>query len=78
MIGLLGMESGLLAGVLSALAVFIAQSYNVQHPINGHSSAEMLRSSKWNRSAEAIEILEDDQIFVGNLPKMRFWPHLHP
>ncbi len=83
-IGYLGMEIGLLAGVISALTVFIAQSYNVQHPINGHSSAEMLRSSKWNRPAEAVEILEDDEIgcsrvciiqlqghlFFGNLTKL--------
>lgn len=84
-IGFLGMEKGLLAGVLSAISVFIAQSLNVQHPINGHSSAVMLRSSKWNRSTEALAILEDNSIgcsriciiqlqghlFFGNLSKLR-------
>lgn len=75
-IGFLGMEKGLLAGVISALTVFIAQSVNVQHPINGYSSAELLRSSKWNRSAAALQILDDSEIGCSRICIIQLQGHL--
>lgn len=83
-IAIFGMEKGLLAGLLTALSVYIVQSVHVQHPINDHSSAALLRSSKWNRSADAKAILDDEQVgssriciiqlqghlFFGNLTKL--------
>ena len=83
-IAVFGMEKGLLAGLFSALSVYIFQSVQVQHPISDHSSAALLRSSKWNRSADAKAILDDEKVgssriciiqlqghlFFGNLTKL--------
>mmetsp|Transcript_1591 Transcript_1591/g.2279 ORF Transcript_1591/g.2279 Transcript_1591/m.2279 type:complete len:936 (+) Transcript_1591:167-2974(+) len=75
-ISIYGIEEGLLAGVITALSVFIAQSVHVQNPINGHSSAEMLRSSKWNRSAEAKAILDDTSIGCSRILLIQLQGHL--
>ena len=83
-IAFLGMEEGLLAGLMTALFVYIAQSVHVQEPISDHSSAQYLRSSKWNRSADAKAVLDDEEegssriciiqlqghLFFGNLTKL--------
>ncbi len=75
-ISIYGIEKGLLAGVLTALSVFIAQSVHVQDPINGYSSAEMLRSSKWNRSAEAKAILDDTSNGCSRILILQLQGHL--
>lgn len=57
-----GMTAGLIAGVISALSTYAVQSVNYQNPIRGYMSAFTLRSSNWNRPAEAKAILDDRRI----------------
>jgi len=54
-----GMSAALIAGAVAALSVYLFQSITHQNPIKGQMSAVSLRSSAWNRSIEAREILED-------------------
>ena len=54
-----GMSAALIAGAVAALSVYLFQSITHQNPIKGQMSAASLRSSAWNRSIEAREILED-------------------
>jgi SulP family sulfate permease len=54
-----GMSAALIAGAVAALSVYLVQSITHQNPIKGQMSAVSLRSSAWNRSIEAREILED-------------------
>jgi len=53
----LGMDAGLVAGAIAALATFAAQSIINQHPVKGSMTASTLRSSAWNRSLKAEAIL---------------------
>jgi SulP family sulfate permease len=64
-----GMDAALIAGFIAALSTYAVQSVTYQHPIKGAMSASTLRSSAWNRSAEAQMILLDkkkgrERIFV--------------
>ena len=54
-----GMSAALIAGAVAALSVYLFQSITHQRPIKGQMSAVSLRSSAWNRSIDAREILED-------------------
>mmetsp|Transcript_9252 Transcript_9252/g.13528 ORF Transcript_9252/g.13528 Transcript_9252/m.13528 type:complete len:86 (-) Transcript_9252:1979-2236(-) len=56
---LLGMEAALIAGAISALSVYAFQSITYLNPIRGSMSADTLRSSAWNRSAAAKDILNN-------------------
>jgi len=65
----LGMDAALIAGISAAISTYVVQSVTYQHPIKGAISAATLRSSAWNRSAEARMILLDkkkgrDRIYV--------------
>lgn len=55
----LGMDAALIAGFIAALSTYVVQSITYQHPIKGAMVAATLRSSAWNRSAAAQEILLD-------------------
>ena len=79
-----GMDAALVAGVVAALSTYVAQSIVYQEPIRGVVSGARLRSSAWNRSSEAQQILLDSNkgrqrvlivqlqghIFFGNSVKM--------
>jgi SulP family sulfate permease len=54
-----GMTAALLAGLIVALSTFALQSMTNLDPIFRVISAATLRSSAWNRSAEASKILDD-------------------
>ena len=53
------MDAALIAGFIAALSTYVVQSITYQHPIKGSMCAATLRSSAWNRSAEAQAILLD-------------------
>ena len=79
-----GMDQALVAGLVAALSTYVAQSIVYQDPIRGAISGARLRSSAWNRSSEAQQILLDPkigrermyvvslqgQIFFGNIVKL--------
>ena len=55
----MGMDAALVAGVIAALSTYAVQSIAYQYPIRGAMTAARLRSSAWNRSIEAEQILMD-------------------
>ena len=57
----LGMEAALLTGAVSALLTYAIQSITYLSPIRGSMTAATLRSSEWNRSSEAFDILDSDE-----------------
>eukprot|EP00586_Coscinodiscus_wailesii_P021266 CAMPEP_0172504374 /NCGR_PEP_ID=MMETSP1066-20121228/178172_1 /TAXON_ID=671091 /ORGANISM="Coscinodiscus wailesii, Strain CCMP2513" /LENGTH=667 /DNA_ID=CAMNT_0013280547 /DNA_START=86 /DNA_END=2086 /DNA_ORIENTATION=- len=57
-----GMSAALLAGIISALSTYAVQSVTYLNPVRGSMSAATLRSSRWNRSAQENEILENNDI----------------
>jgi len=79
-----GMDAALVAGIIAALSTYAVQSITYQYPIRGAMTATRLRSSAWNRSFEAQEILMDKMkgrqriyviqmqghIFFGNVTTM--------
>jgi SulP family sulfate permease len=79
-----GMDQALVAGLVAALSTYVAQSIVYQEPIRGAISGARLRSSAWNRSSEAQQILLDPKIgreriyvvslqghiFFGNIVKL--------
>ncbi|KAL7470034.1 hypothetical protein ACHAXS_010286, partial [Conticribra weissflogii] len=54
-----GMDAALVAGIIAALSTYAVQSITYQYPIRGAMTAARLRSSAWNRSLGAQEILMD-------------------
>ena len=54
-----GMTAALIASVIAALSTYAVQSITHQDPVRGHMTAESLRSSVWNRSPDALKILDD-------------------
>jgi len=56
-----GMSAALIAGAAAALSTYLFQSISHQNPIKGEMSAASLRSSSWNRSADARAILDDKE-----------------
>lgn len=54
------MEAALLAGAISALLTYAIQSITYPKPIRGSMTAATLRSSEWNRSPHAFEVLDSD------------------
>lgn len=79
-----GMDEALVVGMVAALSTYVAQSIRYQDPIRGAMSASRLRSSAWERSAKAKQILLDRKtgrsriyifhlqghIFFGNAVKL--------
>ena len=56
----MGMTAALLAGILSALSTFAAQSITHLDPIFSIVPATTLRSSAWGRSPEACFLLDHE------------------
>ena len=56
----IGMEAALVTGAVSALLTYAIQSVTYLSPIRGSMTAATLRSSEWNRSPEAFDILDSD------------------
>lgn len=56
-----GMEAALLMGAVSALLTYAVQSVTYLSPIRGSMTAATLRSSEWNRSPEAFDVLDSDE-----------------
>lgn len=54
-----GMTAALLAGLIVALSTFALQASTLLDPIFRVMSASTLRSSSWNRSAEASDLLDN-------------------
>jgi SulP family sulfate permease len=73
---LFGMDQALLAGLVSALSTFVAQSIVYQDPIRGAMSGARLRSSAWNRSSEAQQILLDPKIGRGRIYVVELQGHI--
>lgn len=57
-----GMTAALIAGVIAALSTYAAQSITHINPIRDMTTASSFRSSSWDRSPEALAILDDDRI----------------
>jgi SulP family sulfate permease len=55
-----GMTAALIAGIIAALSTYVVQSVVHPNPIRSISTAATLRSSAWNRCAEASNILDDE------------------
>eukprot|EP00536_Pseudo-nitzschia_multiseries_P007383 jgi/Psemu1/296543/fgenesh1_pm.174_\ len=56
-----GMTAAMVAGILTALFAYAAQSINYHHPIRQVLTATSLRSSVWMRCAKAQSILSSSQ-----------------
>ena len=54
-----GMTAALIAGIIAAMSTYAAQSIANANPIRGTMNASTLRSSAWNRSTTAMNILDD-------------------
>lgn len=54
-----GMTAALIAGIIAAMSTYAAQSIANANPIRGTMNASTLRSSTWNRSKLAMNILDD-------------------
>lgn len=57
-----GMTAALIAGIIAALSTYAAQSITHINPIRDMITGATMRSSSWDRSPEAIAILDDEQI----------------
>jgi SulP family sulfate permease len=57
-----GMTAALIAGIITALSTYAAQSINYHDPIRQILTGKSLRSSAWTRCASARSILENDKI----------------
>ena len=57
-----GMTAALIAGIIAALSTYAAQSITHINPIRDMCTASSFRSSSWDRSPEALAILDDDKI----------------
>mmetsp|Transcript_38565 Transcript_38565/g.82282 ORF Transcript_38565/g.82282 Transcript_38565/m.82282 type:complete len:928 (-) Transcript_38565:858-3641(-) len=71
-----GMEAALLAGAISALLTYAIQSIAYPKPIRGSMTAVTLRSSEWNRSPCAYEILDNDETGRIRVRVVQFQGHL--
>uniref|UniRef100_A0A7S2GZ62 Cyclic nucleotide-binding domain-containing protein n=1 Tax=Helicotheca tamesis TaxID=374047 RepID=A0A7S2GZ62_9STRA len=71
-----GMAAALLAGIASALSVYAAQSVSYQNPIRGTMTATSLRSSLWNRPAEASAVLDNNEIGRKKILVVQLQGHL--
>ncbi len=72
----LGMDAALIAGFIAALSTYAVQSITYQHPIKGSMCAATLRSSAWNRSDEAQEILLDKKKGRERILVIQFRGHI--
>ena len=72
----LGMDAALIAGFIAALSTYAVQSITYQHPIKGSMCAATLRSSAWNRSDEAQEILLDKKKGRERILVIQFQGHI--
>jgi SulP family sulfate permease len=57
-----GMSAALIAGIIAALSTYAAQSVTHINPIRDMCTASSFRSSSWDRSPQALAILDDDRI----------------
>lgn len=57
-----GMTAALIAGIIAALSTYAAQSITHIDPIRDMITAATMRSSSWDRSPEALAILDDERI----------------
>jgi len=71
-----GMEAALLAGAISALLTYAIQSVAYPKPIRGSMTAATLRSSEWNRSPDAFEILDSEVTGRIRILVVQFQGHL--
>eukprot|EP00581_Thalassiosira_minuscula_P005996 CAMPEP_0183735588 /NCGR_PEP_ID=MMETSP0737-20130205/47122_1 /TAXON_ID=385413 /ORGANISM="Thalassiosira miniscula, Strain CCMP1093" /LENGTH=905 /DNA_ID=CAMNT_0025969387 /DNA_START=173 /DNA_END=2890 /DNA_ORIENTATION=+ len=71
-----GMEAALVAGAISALLTYAIQSIAYPKPIRGSMTAATLRSSEWNRSQHASEILDNDVTGRMRVRVVQFQGHL--
>lgn len=73
---LAGMEAALIAGAISALLTYAIQSVAYPKPIRGSMTAATLRSSEWNRSPDAFQILDSEVTGRINILVLQFQGHL--
>ena len=71
-----GMEAALLTGAISALLTYAIQSVAYPKPIRGSMSAATLRSSEWDRSPSAFEILDSEETGRVRIEIIQFQGHL--
>jgi SulP family sulfate permease len=71
-----GMESALLTGGATALLTYAVQSVTYLSPIRGSMTAATLRSSEWNRSPAAYDILDADATGRLNIRVIQLQGHL--
>lgn len=76
-----GMEAAMIAGGIAAVSTYAVQSVAYLTPIRGVMPATTLRSSHWNRSHKANEILDDpvegrSRIFVVQLQGHLFFGNM--
>jgi len=71
-----GMTAALLAGLMVALATFALQSITLLDPIFRVMSASTLRSSAWNRSMEASNLLDDKRCGRSRILVIQLQGHL--
>lgn len=71
-----GMTAALLAGLMVALSTFALQSITLLDPIFRVMSASTLRSSAWNRSTEASNLLDDERCGRSRILVIQLQGHL--
>lgn len=71
-----GMEAALLTGAVSALLTYAIQSVTYLSPIRGSMTAATLRSSEWNRSPEAFDVLDSDETGRVKIEVIQLQGHL--
>lgn len=71
-----GMTAALIAGIISALSTYAAQSIVHHSPIRGWMTADTLRSSCWNRSVDSLSILDSKQTGRNRILILQLKGHL--
>lgn len=71
-----GMTAGLIAGVICALSTYAAQSITHINPIRDMITASTMRSSSWDRSPQALAILDDESIGRNKILIIQLQGHL--
>jgi SulP family sulfate permease len=71
-----GMTAALIAGIIAAMSTYAAQSIANANPIRGTMNASTLRSSAWNRSSTAMEILDDPHRGRSRIMILKLQGHL--
>jgi sulfate permease, SulP family len=71
-----GMTAALIAGIIAAMSTYAAQSIANANPIRGIMTASTLRGSAWNRSKDALRILDDPEIGRSRILLIKLQGHL--